>query len=113
MNALRSAPKMSTRSARQSLIRCTDSYITMCAASLPGHVAIAGERRVSPAETLKAESVRRQAGRRKRRCYRAGTGDRDDSNAMLVRSLYKAIARVADQRRAGIADERHIFAIFQ
>ena len=67
-------------------------------------------RRGAGQESDESERVWRQPGRGQRRCHRRGSGNADDRDAGLDRSAHQAVAGVADQRGASVADERDVLA---
>ena len=64
-------------------------------------------------ESFEAETVGWQSRYRQSSCDCGGTRNRRDRNAAGVGRLHEPVARIAHQRRAGITDERHRFAVAQ
>lgn len=64
-------------------------------------------------EALEAEAVAGQAGHAQRGDGGTGTGNRADLDAGRARGTHQPETRIADQRGAGIADQRQRFASLQ
>ncbi len=66
--------------------------------------------RLGGQKTLEDETVRRQTCGRQRRNQGAGPGHRNHGDAGGTRLTHQVVARVRNQRRAGIGNQRHIIA---
>nr|WP_236953230.1 hypothetical protein [Immundisolibacter cernigliae] len=70
-------------------------------------------RRARRQKAFEGEAHRRQAAGTERRHGGAGSGQRHHTDARRMRRGHQTLAGVADGRRAGIADQSHVFALSQ
>ncbi len=69
--------------------------------------------RLGREKTFEDETVRRQPRRRQRRNQRTGARNRNHLNARCPRLTHQVIARIGNQRRACVRNQRNVIACLQ